>query len=116
VPLSIETVPNAEHVDCAAAEAGSPTKAQQTASAIANIGKVDRFFTNNVSFAVTFIGIYLSPLTKRLLSASPLHCTSALWMANETGIGNQVTKVMFVLTANQSYLMALSAVRFQGIS
>jgi hypothetical protein len=52
-------------VDCAAAEAGSPTKAQQTASAIANIGKVDRFFTNNVSFTVTFIGIYLSPLTKR---------------------------------------------------
>jgi hypothetical protein len=55
VPLSIETVPKAEHVDCAAAEAGSPTKAQQIASAIANIGKVDRFFTNNVSFAVTFI-------------------------------------------------------------
>jgi hypothetical protein len=47
--VSIETVPKAEHVDCAAAEAGSP-KAQQTASAIANIGKVDRFFTNNVSF------------------------------------------------------------------
>jgi len=65
VPLSIETVPKAEHVDCAAAEAGSPTKAQQTASAIANIGKEDRFFTNNVSFTVTFICIYLSPLPER---------------------------------------------------
>jgi hypothetical protein len=31
-------------------------------------------------------------------------------------MGNQVTKVMFVLTDNQLCLMALSAVRFQGIS